>query len=109
MSLPYKRRAKARLRSKLAQIHAALIHAGCDTIAKQATAIGLPRSTTWAVLNQDTRSGPSAKVVKRNLSSQKLPPEVRRKIEEYVLDKTAGLYGHSKQRIGAFRAEFAKA
>src|SRR5262249_53604056 len=91
--------AKARQVSKLAEIREALVAAGCDTTAKQAAAFGLRRSTTWALLNQAKRAGPTAPIIKRILSSQELPPRVRRKVEEYVEDKVEGLYGHSEARV----------
>lgn len=97
------RRAKARQASKLAELREALIAAGCDTIAKQAAVLGVRRSTTWALLNSDKRTGPTAKVIKRILSSPNLPPGARRKIEEYVEAKISGLYGHSQVRTQAFR------
>jgi hypothetical protein len=97
------RRAKARQASKLGEIRQALIAAGCDTTAKQAAVLGLLRSTTWALLNLDTRAGPSAKIIKRILSSPNLPPMARRKFEEYVEEKISGLYGHSGRRTQAFQ------
>ena len=89
--------------SKLAEIREALISAGCDTVAKQATALGVGRSTAYALLNLDKRAGPSAIVVKRILSSATLPRCARRKFEEYVNDKIHGRYGHSERRARAFR------
>jgi hypothetical protein len=68
------RRAKARQASKLAEIREALIAAGCDTAAKQASVLGVGRSTAWALLNLDKRAGPTAIVIKRILSSPNLPP-----------------------------------
>jgi hypothetical protein len=106
MSSRQNARAQARFASKLAQIRTALIEAGCDTVAKQAAAFGLRRSTTWALLNQGTRAGPSAKVVKRILSSPVLPSAARRKIEEYVKEKSRGRYGHSERRTRAFHDVF---
>jgi hypothetical protein len=99
-------RAKNRQVSKLAEIRAALIGAGFDTTEKQATALGLGRSTAWNVLNRDTRADPSAAVVKRILLSPKLPTSVRRKIEEYLRQKSRGLYGHSQRRSEAFSDQF---
>jgi hypothetical protein len=96
-------RAKARQASKLAEVREALIAAGCDTIAKQAAVLGVRRSTTWALLNLDKRAGPTAKVIKRILSSPNLPPRARRKVEEYIEEKISGLYGHSDVRTQAFR------
>src|SRR3974390_3477594 len=43
-------------------------------------------------------TGPSAKVIKRILSSPNVPPAVRRKVEEYIEARIGGLYrrrGHS--------------
>jgi hypothetical protein len=103
-----RRRAKARQVSKLAEIRAALIAAGCDTTAKQAAVFGLRRSTTWALLNQAKRAGPTATTIKRILSSPRLPPPARQKFEEYVEAKIAGRYGHSEPSVRAFRNEFKK-
>jgi hypothetical protein len=97
------RRAEKALATKLAEIREALISAGCDTIDKQATALGIGRSTAYALLNLDKRAGPSAIVVKRVLSSPNLPPRVRQKFKEYVANKIHGRYGHSKPRARAFR------
>ena len=83
-----------------------MIAAGCDTAAKQAAALGVGRSTAWALLNLDKRAGPSAKVIKCILSSPDIPPLARRKVEEYVKDKSRGFYGHSEPRLQAFRDQF---
>ena len=98
-----KRRAKAKQALKLAQIHAALVAAGCDTVAKQAAVLGLLRSTAWALFNQDKRAGPTASVINRILASPNVPLAVRRKVEEYIEEKSRGLYGHSEPRVRAFR------
>jgi len=98
-----RRKAKARQTSKLTEIREALLSAGYDTTAKQAAALGLGRSTVWVVLNADKRAGPSANVVKRILSSPNLPKAARQKVEEYVKEKSRGLYGHSERRSEAFR------
>src|SRR5262245_44852171 len=100
------RRAKARQASKLAQIRAALIASGLDTTAKQAAALGVGRSTAWIVLNGDKRAGPSANVIKRVLSSPSLPAIVRQKVEEYVKEKSRGVYGHSERRARSFSDQF---
>ena len=99
--------AKARLASKLAEIRDALVAAGYDTTAKQATALGVSRPTAWALLNRDKRAGPSAMIIKRILSSPSLPAAARRKVEEYVAEKIAGLYGHSEGRVRWFGDQFA--
>ena len=101
-----KRRAKARQASKLAEIRAALVAAGFDTIAKQSAVLGVGRSSTWAVLNSDKRAGPSANVIKRILSSPTLPPAARQKIEEYVEEKIRGLYGIASDGSRHFGVHF---
>ena len=100
------RKAKERQAAKLAEIREALVAAGYDTTAKQAAVLGVCRATAWVVLNRDKRAGPSAKVIKRILSSPQVPMSVRRKIEQYVEDKIRGRYGHSKQRTQSFGAQF---
>jgi hypothetical protein len=54
------------------------------------------------LLNRDKRVGPSANIIKRILSLPKLPSKVRRKVEEYIEEKIAGLYGHSEPSRRAF-------
>jgi hypothetical protein len=76
--------------------------AGCDATAKQAAVLGVGRSTAWALLNSDKRAGPSAGVIKRILSSPRLPPAARQKVEEYVEEKIGGLYGHTKRTTRLF-------
>jgi len=97
---------KARQASKLAEIRNALVAAGYDTAAKQALALGVSRPTAWALLNRDKRAGPSAKILKRILSSPSLPPAVRRKFEEYIEEKIGGLYGHGTTRRRWLRDQF---
>ena len=48
--------------------------------------------------------GPSANIIKRILSSPKLPPVARRKVEEFVEERISGLYGHSAWSHDHFRA-----
>jgi hypothetical protein len=98
--------AKARQAAKLAEIRKALVAAGYDTTAKQAAVLGVCRATAWVLLNRDKRTGPSAKVIKRILSSPQVPKKVRLKVEQYVEDKIRGRYGHSKQRTQSFGDQF---
>jgi hypothetical protein len=95
--------AKAKQASKLAEIREELIAAGCNSAAKQAAALGVCRSTAWALLNRDNRVGPSATLIRRILCSPKLPPAARRKVEEYVEGRISGLFGHSDVRSRWFR------
>jgi hypothetical protein len=60
------------------------------------------------MFNQGTRRGPSAKVAKRILSSSALPLRARREVEEYIKEKSRGLYGQSKRRPCAFRDVFSR-
>jgi|SRR6516164_9408088 hypothetical protein len=96
---------KARQAARLAEIREALVAAGYDTTAKQAAVLGC-RATAWVVLNRDKRAGPSAKVIKRILSSPQLPRKVRRKIEQYVEEKACRLYGHSETARRSFGNQF---
>jgi len=97
---------KERQALKLTEIREALVAAGYDTTAKQAAVLGVCRSTAWVLLNRDKRAGPSAKVIKRILSSPQVPKAVRRKVEQYVKQKIRGLYGHSEQRTQWFSQQF---
>ena len=96
--------AKEKQALKLAEIRETLVAAGYDTTAKQAAILGIGRSTV--LLNRDKRAGPSAKVIKRILSSPQVPKAVRRKVEQYVKQKIRGLYGHSEQRTQWFSQQF---
>jgi hypothetical protein len=97
---------KARQAAKLAEIREALVAAGHDTTAKQAVVLGVCRATAWVVLNRDKRTGPSAKVIKRILSSPNVPLAVRRKVEEYIEDRSDGSYGHCESATRAFSNRF---
>ena len=105
-SLVVRSRAKRRQASKLAEIRQALVAAGFDTVRRQATALGVKRPTAWALLNRDKRTGPSAKIIKRILSSPNLPTAVRRRVEEYIEQKIEGVYGHNEARRRWFRDQF---
>jgi len=104
LALPSK--AKRRQASKIAEIRGALVAAGFDSAAKQAIVLGVKRSTAWALLNRDKRVGPSAKIIKRILSSPHLPAAARRSVEEYIEEKIDGVYGHSDSRRRWFRDQF---
>ena len=96
-------RAKRRQASKLTEIREALVAEGFDSAGKQASVLGIPRPTAWALLNRDKRTGPSSVIIKRILSSPNLPLAARQKVEEYVEEKIAGLYGHAAERRRWFR------
>jgi hypothetical protein len=87
---------KARQCAKIAELRDLLIQGGWTSVGKQASVLGLSRSTTWAVLQgRHKSSGLSAAVIKRMLRSPGLPATARQWIEEYVADKLAGKYGHA--------------
>jgi DNA invertase Pin-like site-specific DNA recombinase len=86
--------AKARQVAKIKELCAALTASGLFTLDEQARALGLSRSTAWAVLKANPRaSGLTAATISRMLSSPELPPHVRATILTYVEEKLAGLYG----------------
>jgi hypothetical protein len=98
---------KARQAHKIAEIRNALVEAGMHSLDMQATALGLSRSTTWAMLHRQCHkaSGISAVTIKRMFASPNLPPPVRRAIEEYVYEKVRGAYGHNRRVLMQFRAK----
>jgi hypothetical protein len=100
---------KARQVSKIKEITDALVAAGCCAIDRQATALGLSRSTAWSVRRANHKnSGLSAAIVQRMLSAPQLPPLARDKLLEYIGDKSAGLYGHSRSQRRRFITRMAE-
>jgi len=99
---------KARQCSKIAELRRVLEQSGYPSLDKQASALGLSRSTTWAILQASYKtSGVSGSVIKRMLRSPSLPPAVSKWIAEYVSEKLSGAYGHSTTRLRIFRAQVA--
>ncbi len=85
---------KARQAAKVREIGEALVTAGYDNLDAQAAALGLSRSTTWTIIRGTHKSsGLSAAILNRMLSAPDLHSLVRRKILEYTLENSAGLYG----------------
>ena len=90
---------------KMREIAECLRRCGRVTVDSQAKALGVSRSTAWAMLSGRYKvSGISARVVKQILSSQDLPPEVRVKVIEYVADKVSGKFGCNPTRLRRFRS-----
>jgi len=87
---------KTRQSVKIREIMNALSSAGFRSLDAQAEVLGLSRSTTWT-LRQDNHktTGLSAKVICRILWQRELPPRVRAIILEYVEEKSSGYYGHT--------------
>ena len=97
---------KARQCAKIAELRQVFLRAGYPSLDKQASALGLSRSTTWAVLQANHKSsGLSGSVIKRMLRSRDLPPAARQWIEEYVAEKVAGTYGHGRKPLRIFRGD----
>lgn len=95
---------KARQSAKLQELRRALIDDGWVGLCKQAAALGIRRSTAWVVLNgKHKASGLSASIVDRMLTSPELPPRARRVLQEYIEEKSAGIYGHDKKSVRVFR------
>jgi hypothetical protein len=91
--------------SSIRELAAVLTASGFVTLDEQARALGLSRSTTWAVLKANHKaSGLAAGTINQMLSSPELPPNVRVTILEYVEEKLAGLYGHNKKQLSRFTA-----
>jgi hypothetical protein len=97
--------AKSRQTARIRELGAALAASGLVTVDDQARALGLSRSTTWAVLKGNHKaSGLHPGTVKRMLSSPALPPRVRATLLTYIEEKLAGLYGHNREQQRRFRA-----
>ena len=98
---------KARQSCKIRELGDALTTAGFLTLDEQARALGLSRSTAWAVLKANHKtSGLAAGTINQMLSSPELPPRARGTILTYVDEKLAGLYGHNKTQLRRFAAGF---
>ena len=99
---------KAREAAKMREIGEALVAAGYDNLDDQAAALGLSRSTTWTIIRGTHKSsGLGAATLNRMLSAPGLHVLVRRKVLEYIAEKSAGRYGSTKdcqrrfnQRLG---------
>ena len=98
---------KARQAIRIKEIGAALAADGFVTVDEQARALGLSRSSAWAVLKANHKaSGLAAGTINQMLSSPELPPRVRVTILTYIEEKLAGLYGHNKTQLRRFAARF---
>jgi hypothetical protein len=98
-------RMKIRQSCKIREIGDALVSEGFLTLDQQADALGLCRSTAWTILRASHKcSGLSAALINRMLAAPRLPPLVRATILEYVEEKLAGSYGHSKKQLRRFTA-----
>jgi len=96
---------KARQAAKIRQFGEALIAKGYVRLDEQARVLGLSRSTTWTILHGNHKnSGLSASVIKKMLAQPQLPAQVRKRIFEYVDEKSSGIYGHNRLQVRRFVA-----
>ena len=94
---------KARQAAKVREIGEALVAAGHDNLDDQAAALGLSRSTTWTIIRGTHKSsGLSAATLNRMLSARDLHVLVRRKVLEYIAEKSAGRYGSPQNCLQRF-------
>jgi hypothetical protein len=100
---------RTRHEAKLTELQNVLVNQGYRSLDEQADVLGLGRSTTWVILqNHHKCSGLRATTIHRMLSSDKLPPAIRRILAEYIEEKSAGAYGHSDNSLRKFRARLEK-
>ena len=96
-------RMKGRQCAKIRDLRQALIDAGYQSLDQQATALGLSRSTAWAVLQGHHKaSGLSAAIIRRMMASQRLPPSASTVLLEYIKERSAGAYGHNGTQVSRF-------
>jgi hypothetical protein len=89
--------------AKIRELGEALAASNVRTLDHKAEVLGLSRSTTWALLQGNHKSsGLSVTVINRILAAPELPPQVRTKVIEYIEEKAAGRYGHSKSVLRRF-------
>ena len=88
---------KLRQSAKIREIGEALVASNLYTLDRKSEVLGLSRSTTWTLLQGNHKSsGLSVTIINRMLEAPALPSQVRLKVIEYVEEKAAGHYGHSK-------------
>ena len=91
--------------AKIRELQEALMSAGFWSLDQQSKVLGLSRSTSWTILRgTHKKSGLSAAVIKRILSTPELPSVVKERLIEYVREKSAGLYGHNPRQVRRFTA-----
>lgn len=93
-------------RRQIAEIVVALRGAGYKSLDQQARALGVKRSTAWAILQAKQKSsGLSAHVLRDILKSDYLPPSVEEVLKKYIRAKAAGEYGHSPKNAAKFKTQ----
>jgi hypothetical protein len=94
---------------KIRELRHALIDAGIVSLDQQAAALGLPRSTTWFVLQGMHKcSGLRAGLIARMWRAPGLPAAVRSVLTDYVIERSRGAYGHDHKKRRRFVAHLAQ-
>ena len=87
---------KSRQMRKIEELRIAL-KTDAASFRAQAKLLGLPRSTTWALLHRSYKNyGLTASIIERLLASETLPRQARQLLFEYVEEKSNGDYGHAR-------------
>jgi hypothetical protein len=95
--------AKSRQTTRISELGDALRASGLITVDEHARALGLSRSSTWALLNGSHKaSGLAVATINRMLPSPGLPALARVTLLTYIEEKLAGLYGHNKTQLRRF-------
>jgi predicted DNA-binding transcriptional regulator AlpA len=96
---------QSRQAERIRELRETLIATGYLRLDEQAGVLGLPRSTTWSIIQAKHKaSGLSGSVINQMLAQPQLPKPVRMKILEYVNEKRAGQYGHNPSQVRRFLA-----
>jgi len=92
--------------NKIRELRHALVNAGFVSLNQQAAVLGLPRSTTWFVLQGMHKcSGLHVGLIARMWRAPGLPASVRRVLTDYVAARSRGAYGHDEARRRRFIAQ----
>ena len=95
--------------SKLKELRRALVEHGLVSLGQQAEALGLTRSSTWALLQCNHKSsGLRAVLIAKILKAPKLPAAARTILLEYIAEKSQGVYGHNEVQRKRFIAQLHK-
>ena len=96
-------------RDKIRELRRALFCAGVRSLDQQAAALGLPRSTTWFVLQGMHKcAGLRAGLIARMWRAPALPETVRSVLTDYVTERSRGAYGHGDAERRRFVAHLAQ-
>jgi predicted DNA-binding transcriptional regulator AlpA len=96
---------KIRQAAKIKELQRVLLAHGYKSAGQQAALLGLKRSTVWAIFKSEhARGGMSSSTVKRMLAAKGIPKAVKKVINEYLIEKLSGAYGHEQAALKLFRS-----